>query len=126
MIVDNDDSSIRKGKDLNVGYFDDPFFSLGEHFLAVNTEVRTACPLSFIVMLVAAFFERHLSIVGEGYGENPNLDLKVTTVRVLPGLGFQENTHQKSHFVIFRERRVQWANDGTFLGSTIYRAKPFQ
>jgi hypothetical protein len=114
-IVDSD-SPIRKRKSLNLGYFDGPFLSMIFHFLAANSEVRTACPLSFIFMFVTAFLERHLSIVGGGYGENPtsksnSLYLKVTTVRLLPAFGLRKEFLSELPFCHFRERRA----DGHFM-----------
>jgi hypothetical protein len=63
IIVNSDDSPIRKRKDLNVGSFDGPFLSMAFHFLAANTVLRAACPLLLFLMLAIAFFDCYLSIV---------------------------------------------------------------
>jgi hypothetical protein len=110
MLVDDNDSPMRKRKDLNVGYFDGPFFSMIFHFLAAKTGVRTACPFSFIFMLVTAFFECYFPIVGRGYGENPTskrnyLDFQVRTVYVLPGLDLTKEFLSEKPFCRFARKK---------------------
>jgi hypothetical protein len=110
MIVDNDDSRIRKRKCLNVGYFDGPFLSMIVHFLVASSGVRTAWTLFFILMLVTPFFERYLWIVGGDCGKNPvsmsnSLGLKVTTVFVLPGLRSRKEFISEKPFCHFSRKK---------------------
>jgi hypothetical protein len=63
------------------------------HFLASSSLVKSARPLSFIFVLVPAFFERYLSIVRGRHGENlrsrSNFLCLKADVHALPGLGFR-------------------------------------
>jgi hypothetical protein len=63
-----------------------------------------------IIVLVASFFKRYLSIVGAGYGENPtsdsnSLDLKVTTVRALSGFNFSKEFLSEQPFCHFSRKK---------------------
>jgi hypothetical protein len=80
------------------------------HFFAVGTGVRTARARTFVSMLDNAFLERDLSIVGGRHQENPSslsnyLDFKVTTVRVLPKLGFTKELISERPFCHFSRKK---------------------
>jgi hypothetical protein len=121
IIVDNEDFLIRKLKDLNVEYFDDSFLLKIFHFFAANSWERTGCPLTFIFLLVTAFFECSLSVVSGNY-----LNLKVTKVSVFPGLDLTKEFLSEKRFCPF-SRKQNWRNlDGILLEGTIFCTKPFQ
>jgi hypothetical protein len=79
------------------------------HFFATSSGVRNACLISLTLMLVNAFSEHYLSIVCGRHRESPAsmsifLDLKVATVRVLPGLGLTREFVSEKSLCHFRER----------------------
>jgi hypothetical protein len=63
-------------------------------------------------MLVNAFFDHDLSIVGGAHRENPTsisnyLGEKVATLPILPGLGFTKGFAPEKPLYQFRERRAE-------------------